>query len=227
MLTRLHARHGTTALLATTMTAPMAEIEAALARLCAGHCAARPGAPARVLGVHLEGPYLNSRAPGRPARPISKARRSWGAALHALAPIRADAGAELPGHLALIGPLVEAGIRVQIGHSMPTTTTAARRWQAGAAGFTHLFNAMTPLHHRAPGLVGAALAHAQHAELIRTCCVHPGAMRAALRHPRPLLRDGRDRRRRHARGRVPARRPAGALCQGGVRLPDGTLAAAR
>ncbi|HOL38452.1 MAG TPA: amidohydrolase family protein, partial [Rubrivivax sp.] len=57
-LARAHARHGTTALLATTMTAPRAEIESALAALAPG-VASRPVRAARVLGVHLEGPYIN------------------------------------------------------------------------------------------------------------------------------------------------------------------------
>ena len=60
-IARVHARHGTTALLATTMTAPLHEIEAAL-RALAPLCQARPTGTARVLGVHLEGPYIN---PGR------------------------------------------------------------------------------------------------------------------------------------------------------------------
>ena len=52
----------------------------------------------------------------------------------------------------------------------------------GASGFTHLFNAMSGMHHRSPGMVGAALAHARHAEIIPDLLhVHPGAIRAARR----------------------------------------------
>jgi N-acetylglucosamine-6-phosphate deacetylase len=89
---------------------------------------------------------------------------------------------ELDGALALIPTLVEWGVRVQIGHSSASYEQACAALQAGARGFTHLFNAMGGLHHRAPGVAGAALAHAQYAELIPDLVhVHPGAMRAALR----------------------------------------------
>ena len=95
-----------------------------------------------------------------------------------------------------------------------------------AGGFTHLFNAMTGLHHREPGMVGAALAHAQYAEVIPDLLhVHPGAIRVALRSIPCLfcvtdstaaagMPDGEYRLGRH---RV-------TKCLGGVRLPDGTLA---
>jgi N-acetylglucosamine-6-phosphate deacetylase len=71
---------------------------------------------------------------------------------------------------------------VQVGHSIATYEQATEALRCGAAGFTHLFNAMSGLHHRAPGTAGAALAHAAHAELIPDLQhVHPGAIRAALR----------------------------------------------
>ena len=97
---------------------------------------------------------------------------------------------------------------------------------AGAAGFTHLFNAMSALHHREPGMVGAALAHGEHAELIPDLLhVHPGAIRAALRCIPGLfcvtdstaaagMPDGDYRL-----GEYTVRK-----CLGGVRLADGTLA---
>jgi N-acetylglucosamine-6-phosphate deacetylase len=96
----------------------------------------------------------------------------------------------------------------------------------GASGFTHLFNAMSGLHHRAPGMVGAALAHAEYAELIPDLeHVHPGAIRAALRAiPRLYcvtdatsavgMPDGQYRLGPHDVTK----------CLGGVRLADGTLA---
>lgn len=96
----------------------------------------------------------------------------------------------------------------------------------GASGFTHLFNAMTGLSHRAPGLAGAALAHAQYAEIIPDLIhVHPGAIRVALRAIPSLycvtdstaaagMPDGDYRLGRHTVTK----------CAGGVRLADGTLA---
>ena len=117
-------------------------------------------------------------------------------------------------------------IRVQIGHSNGSYDDGVAALGAGAAGFTHLFNAMTGLHHREPGMVGAALAHGQHAELIPDLLhVHPGAIRAALRCIPGLfavtdstsaagMPDGEYGLGRH---RV-------FKCLGGVRLADGTLA---
>ena len=172
---RLHARHGTTSLLATTMTASPADIGNALAAL-APWCRQRGAGSARLLGVHLEGPYLNpARLGAQPAltRPLALDElQRW----DALAPILlVTLAPEMPGHLALIGPLRDAGFRVQIGHSDGSYETGLAALQAGATGFTHLFNAMSALHHRAPGMVGAALAHARHAELIPDLLhVHPG-----------------------------------------------------
>jgi N-acetylglucosamine-6-phosphate deacetylase len=222
----LHACHGTTSLLATTMTAPLPEIEAAL-RDTGPACRDRPPGGARVLGVHLEGPYINpERLGAQPdfARPLSFDEIQ---ALHALAPIQLITLApELPGHLELISPLTEAGFVVQIGHTQGTYEDGVAALRQGAAGFTHLFNAMTPLHQRAPGIVGAALAHARYAELIPDLVhVHPGAMRAALRAVPCLycvtdataasgMPDGQYQLGRHAVRK----------CQGGVRLADGTLA---
>jgi N-acetylglucosamine-6-phosphate deacetylase len=96
----------------------------------------------------------------------------------------------------------------------------------GAKGFTHLFNAMTGMHHRKPGMAGAALANAEYAEIIPDFLhVHAGAMRVALRAIPKLfcvtdstaasgMPDGEYRLGRHTVTK----------CLGGVRLADGTLA---
>lgn len=225
-LARLHARHGTTSLLATTMTAPLDEIEAALHAL-APAIARRPAGAARLLGVHLEGPYISPDKLGAQpafARPPSLAEVL---ALHAIAPIRLlTLAPEVSGMLALIPALVGAGMRVQIGHTAASYEQALAALQQGACGFTHLFNAMSALHQRAPGAVGAALAHAAHAEIIPDLLhVHPGAIHAALRAIPGLfcvsdataatgMPDGDYRL-----GRQTVRK-----CLGGVRLADGTLA---
>jgi N-acetylglucosamine-6-phosphate deacetylase len=225
-LARTHARHGTTALLATTMTAPRDEIEAALRAIAPAVAQRAPGA-ARVLGVHLEGPYISPDKLG--AQPAFAAAPSADAilALHAIAPLRVVTLApELPGVLDVIGALVAQGIRVQLGHSGGAYEDACAALDRGASGFTHLFNAMSPLHHRAPGMAGAALAHAEFAELIPDLLhVHPGAMHAALRAVPGLycvtdataaaaMPDGD-----YALGRHRVRK-----CANGVRLADGTLA---
>lgn len=223
---RTHRRHGTTALLATTMTAPLDEIRTAL-QAVAPAIATRPSGAAKVLGVHLEGPYIN---PGRLGAQPDFAREltlDELAALHAIAPIvTITLAPEVNGHAELIAALRAAGHLVQIGHSNGSYEQGVAALRCGAVSFTHLFNAMSALHHREPGMVGAALAHAMHAEIIPDLLhVHPGAIRAALRAIPGLycvsdataatgMPDGDYRLGRHTVSK----------CQGGVRLADGTLA---
>jgi N-acetylglucosamine-6-phosphate deacetylase len=225
-IARMHVRHGTTSLLATTMTAPLAEIEFGMTAL-GGACRTRRSGAARVLGVHLEGPYINPQKLGAQPDFVRPASIPELLALHVLAPIvLITLAPEMPGNLDIIPALRAAGFRVQIGHTLGTYEDAVAALERGAGGFTHLFNAMSGMHHRAPGIVGAALAHAQHAEIIPDLVhVHPGALRAALRAIPGLfcvtdstaatgMPDGEYRLGSH---RV-------TKCMGGVRLADGTLA---
>ncbi len=223
---RTHARHGTTAFLATTMTAPVPEIEAALAGVAALRASSAPGA-ARCLGVHLEGPYLSPQRLGAQPDFAAAATLQQVQRLHAIAPIRVlTLAPEMPQHLALIGPLAALGIRVQLGHSDATYDQARAALACGAAGFTHLFNAMSPMHHREPGLVGAALAHAAHAELIPDLLhVHPGAMTVALRAiPGMFCVTDATAAAGMPDGEYRLGRQRVHKCLGGVRLADGTLA---
>jgi len=225
-LARLHARHGTTSLLATTMTAPLADIEAAL-RALAPLVAKRPAGSARVLGVHLEGPYIS---PERLGAQPAFARAPSAAellALNALAPIRlVTLAPEVSGMLAMIPALVDAGMRVQIGHTAASYEQATEAMALGASGFTHLFNAMSPLHHRAPGAVGAALAQGRFAELIPDLLhVHPGAIQAALRAiPGLFCVTDATAAAGMPDGDYRLGRQTVTKCLGGVRLADGTLA---
>jgi N-acetylglucosamine-6-phosphate deacetylase len=225
-IARTHARHGTTALLATTMTAPRDEIEAALHAL-APACRTRTAGAARVLGVHLEGPYISPDKLGaQPDFALPPSAQDI-LALHAIAPLRVVTLApERPGALEVIAALVAAGIRVQIGHSAADYDIACAALHRGAASFTHLFNAMSALHQRAPGVVGAALAHAERAEVIPDLLhVHPGAIRAALRAI-PQLYCVTDSTAAAAMpdGDYTLGRHRVTKCLGGVRLADGTLA---
>jgi N-acetylglucosamine-6-phosphate deacetylase len=222
----LHLRHGTTALLATTMTAPLAEIEAALRGL-RPLCDARPPGTARVLGVHLEGPYLHPRKLGaQPDHPRTP-RLAEVQALHAIAPVRiVTLAPDLPGHLDAVRELAAAGFLVQLGHTPGSYEDGVAALQHGASGFTHLFNAMSPLQHRAPGMVGAALAHAQHAEIIPDLLhVHPGAIRVALRAiPGLYCVSDATAAAGMPDGHYMLGRQRVTKCLGGVRLADGTLA---
>jgi N-acetylglucosamine-6-phosphate deacetylase len=145
---------------------------------------------ARVLGLHLEGPFVNpARAGGLPAERLHAPSP---AALRALLGSSSAEGRgirqvtvapELPGAPELIAELVRLGVRVSLGHSAASAREAARAAEDGARGVTHLFNAMTPIHHREATLASFALAEdALVAEIIGDL-VHVGseAFRIALR----------------------------------------------
>ncbi len=225
-MARFHARHGTISLLATTVTAPKDDLRAAMAGI--GAVAARRGrGEARVVGAHLEGPFISPDALGAQPPFAIPPDLELVRELCALAPLRVTTMApEIdPGH-ALLRHFRDRGVRVQIGHTTGTYEDAVSALAAGVSGFTHLFNAMTPMHHRTPGMVGAALAHAEHAEIILDFLhVGAGAAAAALRAV-PSLYGITD-------AVAAAGMPAGEyrLGQhrvfkdaGGVRLEDGTLA---
>ncbi len=151
---------GTTAFMPTLITAPVGSLADAL-RAAAAFVPGLPPGGARVLGVHLEGPFIS------PARPGAH-NRAWitdpePAAVGQL--IEAGRGLlrlvtlapERPGALAAIGQLVAAGILVSVGHSDATAEQVAAAAGQGARMVTHLFNAQRPLGHREPGVVGQAL----------------------------------------------------------------------
>lgn len=224
-MARLHARHGTTSLLATTITAPVAEIDAALDGCRAAIEAPEPAA-ARVLGVHLEGPFINPDKLGAQppfARPADiDLFHRWAAR----APIKIVTFApECDPDGALEHAIRAAGAKPQIGHSL-CDYAAARAGIERGCGVTHLYNAMTGFAHRGNGIAGAALAHAGHAEVIADLIhVEPGAILAARRAIPNLyavsdatagagMPDGDYQLGRHA---VTKR-------NGAMRLDDGTLA---
>jgi N-acetylglucosamine-6-phosphate deacetylase len=176
-----HRGHGTTATLVSLMTAPEAALSEQLG--WAAELAARgPSRRGHVLGSHLEGPFLSGRRCGAQNE------------AHMLAPdaallgrLRAAAGdslrmvtiaPELPGALALIETLSEAGVIAAMGHSDANYEQALQGIRAGARHATHLFNAMPPMLHREPGLVGAALETGITCELINDGRhVHPAIVR--------------------------------------------------
>ena len=165
-VSRLHAAHGTTALLATTMTAPQEDLDAAFAAL-APLCNRPAQGAARVLGVHLEGPYISAAKLGAQPAFVRAANMAEIRRLHALAPIRLlTLAPEVSNNQVLIADLVAMGMRVQLGHTTGSYEQGVAALRCGATGFTHLYNAMSRLDHRAPGMVGAALAHAKFSEII-------------------------------------------------------------
>ncbi|MDX1417024.1 MAG: amidohydrolase family protein, partial [Candidatus Promineifilaceae bacterium] len=150
-------RYGVTAFLQTIITTPPDKNARAQGVL-------RDGPPeeyhgAEPLGLHLEGPFLNPGKKGahNPAyllEPDERMTANWspaaGVRLVTLAP-------ELPGAAALIEELASRGVVVSAGHSSATYAEAEAGFAAGVRYGTHLFNAMSPLDHREPGLPGALL----------------------------------------------------------------------
>jgi len=226
VIAALHAKHGTTSLLATTMTAPPEDIERALAAIGAA-CRERGKGEARILGVHLEGPYINAAKLGAQPPFAKEASLAEVEAYGRQAPLRLITVApEIHGHLELVRLLADQGIRVQIGHTSGSYEDGVAALEHGAAGFTHLFNAMPGLHHREPGMVGAALAHAQYAEIIPDLLhVHPGAIKVALRAiPHLFCVTDSTAAAGMPDGEYMLGRQVVHKCMGGVRLADGTLA---
>ncbi len=223
---RIHAQHGTTAFLATTMTAPVDAIETALRAVSRATTDQQPD-EAAIIGVHLEGPFISQDRLGAQPDFVQQGDIALMQALTELAAIKVVTCApEADPDGRLTRWLDERDIRVQIGHSSCDYETACACFEHGRHGVTHMFNAMTPLHHRAPGIVGAALAHARYAEIIPDLLhVHPGAIRAALRaipnlyavtdaSPASGMEDGEYRFGTQTVFK----------CGNGVRLADGTLA---
>jgi N-acetylglucosamine-6-phosphate deacetylase len=150
-----HRRFGTTGFLPTLISDDLSVMREAVRAVDAAIAAGVPG----VLGIHIEGPYLNSRRKG--IHDSSKIRElddegfetltglRNGRTLVTLAPERTTPD--------MIRRLVEAGVIVSAGHTNGRYADIRSALDAGLAGFTHLFNAMSPLTSREPGAVGAAL----------------------------------------------------------------------
>jgi N-acetylglucosamine-6-phosphate deacetylase len=145
---------GVTAFQPTLITAPEDELVAALAEV------PRDPIGPRIIGAHLEGPFLSPRRLG--AHPVESRRdpdpRLCERLLAAGPVSEMTLAPELDGALELIDLLRGRGVVVSCGHSDATAEEAGRAFDRGVATVTHLFNAMRPLQHRDPGIAGAALA---------------------------------------------------------------------
>lgn len=176
-----HRRFGTTGFLPTLISDDLSVVSEAVRAVDAAIHAGVPG----VLGIHIEGPYLNTRRKG--IHDSSKIRElddagfetitglKRGRTVVTLAPERTTP--------AMIRRLVEAGIIVSAGHTNGRYRDIRGALEAGLTGFTHLFNAMSPLTSREPGAVGAALedAHSWCGLIVDGRHIDPVTMRLALR----------------------------------------------
>lgn len=184
-----HASRGTTAMLATTVTDTRDRLAATVAGIAQAVRSPTPGG-ARVLGSHLEGPFIA--APRAGAQDLAHIRPPDRGELNRLLELGAGTvrlvtlAPELPEAEALIADCLEAGAAVALGHTDADYDTARRAFAAGATHVTHLWNAMAPLHHRRPGLVGAALG--EDAVTVEVVCdlhhVHPAVVALVARAAR-------------------------------------------
>ncbi|QUJ69502.1 N-acetylglucosamine-6-phosphate deacetylase (plasmid) [Photobacterium sp. GJ3] len=179
------ARQGVGAFLATTVTAPLADIQNALKQVARSQKQGLSGA--QLLGSYLEGPYFTPENKG--AHPESLFRDPTPVELDQL--IAASEGSlkvvalapEHPDALTAIRHLKTRGLNVMLGHTAADYETTRAALDAGADGLVHCFNGMKGVHHREPGTVGAGLSHDTAAiELIADGHhVHPAVMKICCR----------------------------------------------
>ena len=156
-IAKAHGKFGTTALMPTLITDKVEVMQAAADATAQAISEGIPG----VLGIHFEGPHLSFPKKGTHSelfiRPISEqefaiyARQDLGIKMITLAPENVNPTD--------IERLVACGVKVSIGHTNADYITTMAALNAGADGFTHLYNAMSPFTSREPGVVGAALWH--------------------------------------------------------------------
>lgn len=175
-----HRRYGTTGFLPTLISDDLGTVRAAVRAVDAAIEAGVPG----VLGIHIEGPFLNVDRKGihDPGKIVALDEDGFaaitglkrGRTLVTLAPEKTSP--------AMVARLVAAGVIVAAGHTDGSYEEIRGALDAGMTGFTHLFNAMSPLTSREPGAVGAALDSAAWCGLIVDGRhVHPATMRIAAR----------------------------------------------
>ncbi|MBR9726710.1 N-acetylglucosamine-6-phosphate deacetylase [Shewanella intestini] len=154
-IAKAHAAFGTTAFLPTVITDDITVMQQAADAVALAMSEKTPG----VLGIHFEGPHLS--VPKKGVHPAHYVREVSAAELALFT--RQDLGHKVvtlaPENVApeVITQLVKAGVKVCLGHSNADYQTVVNAINAGAVGFTHLFNAMSALNSREPGMVGAAL----------------------------------------------------------------------
>lgn len=179
-------QEGTTSFLATTMTQESWKIEKALQNVGQFIRWQNDHQGAEVLGVHLEGPFISKKKAG--AQSVSHIKNPDIGLFHrwqklADGAIRiVTAAPELPGGLPFIEFISRNGTIASIGHSNATYESVQHAIQKGARQVTHLYNQMSGLHHREPGVVGAALLQDElYTEIIADGIhVHPDVIRLAF-----------------------------------------------
>lgn len=180
-LTQAHARFGSTGVLPTVITDDLSVMQRAANAIASARAQRLPG----VLGIHFEGPHLAVAKRGVHSeqfiRELSEAewalyrRQDLGVRVLTVAPETVSPDT--------IAQLVAVGVHVCLGHSNADYETVQRALAAGASGFTHLYNAMSPLTSREPGMVGAALLDGNSwcGIIVDGCHAHDASLQLALR----------------------------------------------
>ncbi len=185
-LGRTLASRGVTSYCPAFVTAALDRYEPWIARTAvARSAAAADGMSASVLGAHLEGPFLGPALGVHDSAHVRAADAEWIGALldaHPGAVAIVTLAPEADPDCRLTRLLVDRGVVVSLGHSRATFVQACAAAGAGARAVTHLFNGMGPLHHREPGLAGAALADDRLTPMVigDLVHVHPAVLRVVL-----------------------------------------------
>jgi len=222
VLDRALLAQGVTTWCPTLVTAPLDALGASLERIEEARTRPDEGRP-DIAGAHLEGPFLAVHGAHRPEFVRTEVDLAWLEGLGDRVRILTLAP-ELPGAVDAIAVLVSRGVLVSLGHSACTAETAVQAADAGARLVTHLGNAMGPLHQRAPGLLGAALADDRLAVSVIADLVHchPLFLRMAFTAKTAggvaLVTDA------VAVGAASGAVAGSDTASGAPRLPDGTLA---
>ena len=169
-------KNGVTSWCPTTMTVSMEEINTALQTVRSLKEESKNWCGAEILGVNLEGPFINPKKKGAQAETHIKPLDAEFVIKNSDIISLATVAPEMEGGIEGIKKIKEScGVKVSIGHTDASFEETLAGIDAGATHITHLFNAQTPLHHRNPGVVGAALLRDVYTELIcDTFHVHKG-----------------------------------------------------
>ena len=185
-----HRRFGTTSFLPTLISDDLSVVASAIAAVDAAMVAKVPG----VEGIHIEGPFISQARKGAHDSSHIRALDPEHVALLSSLPHGRTLVTLAPEHASLqtISRLRDAGVVIAAGHSNATYADIVDALAHGVRGFTHLFNAMSPLHSREPGVVGAALHDPDSwcAIIVDGWHVHPVTLQIALaskRHDRFML----------------------------------------
>lgn len=222
---KIHGERGTSFFLPTIYPSPIEEMRENMGAVKRAMQGQREGA--KILGVHLEGPFLNRECAG-----ALEKKSFLDPSVEAFVRLVADfedmikivtIAPELPGALRVIEMCTEKGFLVHMGHSDATYEQAEEGKRAGATGITHVFNAMRGFHHREPGLTGFGLMDEDiYVEVIADKVhVHPQSLKMLfdMKSPDKILLVS-DSIKGEGWGDGPIRSANGALLGGGIPLGE-------